>query len=214
MVPTASPRWQGGLEVEAQEPANRARSVVIMPRRRFDLPRIGNALAASDMGRWWPVRPSVRAGLLGLVLVASLATPVLTATAQTSGDTLVSVGSPDGPFSRNKQNEPAGTVAPSHPWLVAAGANDEIDMEACNAGPQTDCPFTENVGTSGVYFSFHSAPAGTQPTYTGLTARSPFCDGDPTTDSDVCVAQEGPIETVAWYAETGLVPVGETALAI
>jgi len=156
------------------------------------------------------MRPSFRTGLLALVLAALVAVPFAAVAQTTTGDTEVSVGSPDGPFSRNKQNEPAVTVDPAHPWLVAAGANDNLDMEACNAGPQTDCPFTTDVGVSGIYFSFDSGHAWTQPEYTGLTARQ--CDGDPTTDADVCVAQEGPIGTVPWYAENGLVSDGDPAL--
>jgi hypothetical protein len=156
------------------------------------------------------MRPSFRAGLLALVLAALVAVPFTAVAQTTTGDTEVSVGSPDGPFSRNKQNEPAVTVDPAHPWLVAAGANDNLDMEACNAGPQTDCPFTTDVGVSGIYFSFDSGLAWTQPEYTGLTGR--LCDGDPTTDTDVCVAEEGPIGTVPWYAENGLVSDGDPAL--
>ena len=108
-------------------------------------------------------RRVVTAGLLAAVALAA------TATAAGAQDTLVSVGSPLGPFSQNKQNEPAVAIDANHPNVVAAGSNDEIDMEACNAGPDDDCPFTPGVGVSGIYFSSHCGVSWTQPTYTGLT---------------------------------------------
>ena len=74
-----------------------------------------------------------RVSALSAVVVLLIGASASAVSAQPGGDTLVSVGSPTGPFSRNKQNEPAVAVDQAHPTVLAAGANDEIDMEACNA---------------------------------------------------------------------------------
>src|SRR5437762_9557424 len=121
-------------------------------------------------------------------------------------DPLVSVGSPSSPFSQNKQNEPAIAVDANHPMVLVAGANDNIDMEACNAGDPTTCPFTAGVGSSGVYFSFDGGQSWTQPTYRGWTARN--CTGPA-----ACTPGVGPIGTLPHYYENGLVSDGDPAVA-
>jgi hypothetical protein len=145
----------------------------------------------------------IRTALLVTVVVLI---PVAVAAATPPGsDTKVTVGSPPSPFSQNKQNEPAVAVNPIDPSIAAAGVNEEIDEEACNAGDPTTCPFTAGIGTSGVYFSDDSGSTWQQPTYTGLTARN--CLGP-----DPCTPQVGPIGTLPRYFENGLVSDGDPAV--
>jgi hypothetical protein len=132
----------------------------------------------------------------------------------TGSDTLVTVGSPTTPFTQSKQNEPAVAVNPADPNIVAAGANEEMDLEACNNRDDKTCPFTFGIGTSGVYFSDDSGSSWIQPTYTGLTARD--CLGlvgtHPNDPADNCDPHPGPIGTLPNYFENGLISDGDPAV--
>ena len=146
-----------------------------------------------------------------LLLIVGLLALALPFAASASGGTRVTVGSPASPFSQNKQNEPGLAIDPLNTQIVVAGSNDEIDMEACNAGDDTSCPFTAGVGISGVYFSFDGGSSWTQPTYTGWTARD--CLGTVGDNDPACQPEVGPIGTLPWYYENGLVSDGDPSLS-
>jgi hypothetical protein len=149
----------------------------------------------------------------GIAVVAVFVVGVAAATPYGS-DTRVTIGSPSTPFSQNKQNEPAVAVNPAVPSIAAAGANEEIDMEACNNREDNTCPFTFGVGVSGIYFSDDGGSTWSQPTYRGFTARD--CLGVPGTQpanpADNCDPHPGPIGTLPRYFENNLVSDGDPAV--
>jgi hypothetical protein len=167
------------------------------------------------------MRRSPRSFAVALVLAAvAAAVCAPAAIAVHGGDTKVMFGSPQSPFSANKQNEPALAVDQAHPEVLAAGANDNIDLEACNAGDDTTCPFTPGVGTSGIAFSLDSGDSWQQPTYSGYSARlgvDESCVGEVGDDDPDCEPlppdEGGLIGTLPWYYEDGVVSDGDPALA-
>jgi hypothetical protein len=141
--------------------------------------------------------------LLGAVVIAGFGAGVSAAAATQA---LVTVGSPNNQHPQNAQNEPALAVDASRPDVLAAGANDLVDMQPCSRQAATTAgacsfplgTFNLGVGLGGVYFSFDRGHTWTQPTYTGLTAA----DCSPTVDP--CSPHVGPIHTVPNYFEAGL----------
>jgi hypothetical protein len=139
---------------------------------------------------------------------------VLAGIAGAQADSRVTIGSPPSPFTQNKQNEPAVAINPNNPSIAAAGANEEIDLEACNNRADTTCPFTGGVGTSGIYFSDTGGATWQQPTYQGWTARDCLgLVGTSSAPADNCNPHPGPIGTLPRYLESGLVSDGDPAVA-
>jgi len=101
----------------------------------------------------WKPLTLLAAGLLSLVAGVS---PALAVSVDFDTQTNLVQASP---FPPNKQNEPAIAQNPTDHMNLIAGANDEIDEPQCTA---TGCPFTSNVGLSGVYVSHTGGASWTQ----------------------------------------------------
>ena len=112
-----------------------------------------------------------------------------------AADALVTVGSPSSRYPESRQGEPSVAIDPSSPNVVAAGANDTIDVAPCDAGSHEPCRGGAGVGLSGVYLSFDGGRTWRQPEYRGWSGRSG-------------TARRGPIGTLPRYREAGLVSRG------
>jgi hypothetical protein len=157
--------------------------------------------------RSWPL-------VRGLLLIAAVATFGLSAVQASVAVTAskISVGSPADRTPRNHQNEPAVAIDAHNPNVVVAASIDYVDKQQCPHNfvtREASCEdfLTTGAGRTGVYFSFDRGNTWTQPTYTGWTARA--C-----TAEDVCEGDFGPIGTLPWYYEAGLVSDGDPAVAI
>jgi hypothetical protein len=143
---------------------------------------------------------------LATVAILFVALAAMPAQAGSATSALVSVASPQGVHPENAQNEPALAVDASRPTVLAAGANELVDMQPCSQLASTTAgacsfplgTFNLGVGLTGVYFSFDSGKTWVQPAYQGLTAAN--CD--PTVEP--CTPQVGPIHTAPNFYENGL----------
>jgi hypothetical protein len=169
-----------------------------------------------NLRRKWRLLVLPAAGSMVWALSAGLPAAHAAAPAPQAGTgALVTVGSPTGNHPENAQNEPALAVDPVSPNILAAGANDLVDMQPCSEQAATTAgacsfplgTFNLGVGLTGVYFSFDSGHDWTQPTYQGLTAAG--CD--PTVEP--CTPQPGPIHTVPNFFENGLRSRSDPAVA-
>jgi hypothetical protein len=153
-----------------------------------------------------------RVFLIPITVMALLGAAAQPANAEpTATGALVSVGSPATITPPNHQNEPAVAVDANHPNVLVAGSNDYVDQPVCPedfvASDGSCDAFATGAGLSGVYFSFDAGRTWIQPTYTGWTGRN--CPPVST-----CTGEFGPIRTLPWYYENGLVSDGDPAVAV
>lgn len=161
--------------------------------------------------RRWTALAAVGAVAVALVVAGSPAS-YATGGRDKATSALMNVASSAAPFQHNLQAWPTMAVDPVNTHVLAATANDWVDMQPCSkqaattgagcglpaADPNVGGASNRGVGFSGVYFSFDSGRRWVQPTYHGLTAAG--CDPD----VEPCTAQPGPIHTIPNYYENGL----------
>jgi len=162
-------------------------------------------------------KPLSRSRVLVPILVVSLVALTSVVGVALAPDAEVTTGSNDAVMLQNKQNEPTVAINPINTMIIAAGANDNIDLEGCNLGTDNTCPFTAGVGVSGVQFSVDEGTSWVQPIYSGFSKR--HCAGVPGDQSDACEVRTpattltGEIGTLPWYFEARLASDGDPMVA-
>src|SRR5260370_1185842 len=85
----------------------------------------------------------------------------------------------DGPFPKNKQNEPSLAQNPTNPMNLIAGSNDEIGLPACTDTTPSSCPFTAGKSISGFYASLDGGQTWPCQGLIHLSAFGEYAFGDP-----------------------------------
>jgi hypothetical protein len=85
----------------------------------------------------------------------------------------------DGPFPKNKQNEPSLAQNPTNSLNLVAGSNDEIGLPACTNTTPSSCPFTAGISVSGFYASFDGGQTWLCQGLIDLSAFHEYAFGDP-----------------------------------
>src|SRR2546428_9402156 len=85
----------------------------------------------------------------------------------------------NGPFPKNKQNEPSLAQNPTNALNLIAGSNDEIGLPACTDATPSSCPFTPGISVSGFYASNDGGKTWPCQGLIDLSAFSEYAFGDP-----------------------------------
>src|SRR5712691_4644344 len=85
----------------------------------------------------------------------------------------------DGPFPKNKQNEPSLAQKPRNSLNLIAGSNDEIGEPACTNTTPSSCPFVNGVSVSGFYASFDGGKTWPCQGLIDLSSFGEYAFGDP-----------------------------------